>query len=158
MRRTYVVLAGLLALAGLTVTIVASAQGRTTLVARMNGDKEVSSEGEKGVGDEDGFGGARINLRPADGQVCFRLSWNNISAPTMAHIHEGGPNEAGPAIVTLFQSEDPLPSTIATVKGCVDDVAQDVINAIKNDPKGHYVNVHNTDFPGGAIRGQLRKG
>jgi hypothetical protein len=29
--------------------------------------------------------------------------------------------------------------------------------AIAADPRGYYVNVHNLEFPGGAIRGQLRR-
>jgi hypothetical protein len=26
------------------------------------------------------------------------------------------------------------------------------------NPAGYYVNIHNADFPGGAVRGQLAKG
>jgi hypothetical protein len=158
MRRLSIVLAALLALGAFAFALTANAQRRgSTLVARMNGEKEVSSEGEKGVGDDDGFGNARVQLHRTEGRVCFRLSWTNISAPTMAHIHDGNADEAGPVVVTLFQSENPLPATISTVKGCASDVTQETIDAIRADPSEFYVNVHNADFPGGAIRGQLRR-
>jgi hypothetical protein len=29
------------------------------------------------------------------------------------------------------------------------------IKAIKKNPSGYYVNIHTSDFPAGAIRGQL---
>lgn len=157
MRKIQVGVAVLAVAASVMMAIAASAQGQTTLVTKMNGAKEVSSEGEKGVGDTDGRGSARIQLKRSASQVCFRLNWSNIGAPSAAHIHDGGPDEAGPVVVTLFAGDNALPATISSVRGCASDVGQDVITAIKNDPKGHYVNVHNADFPGGAIRGQLRK-
>jgi hypothetical protein len=157
MRKMQMGIAILAVVASIATAVGASAQGQTTLIARMNGAKEVSSEGEKGVGDPDGRGFAKIRLDRSASQVCFRLSWSNIGSPSAAHIHDGGPDEAGPVVVTLFSGESPLPATISGVKGCSGDVGQDVITAIKNDPAGHYVNVHNAEYPGGAIRGQLRK-
>ncbi len=38
--------------------------------------------------------------------------------------------------------------------GCV-SASADVIAAIRANPSNYYVNVHTTDFPDGAIRGQL---
>jgi hypothetical protein len=38
--------------------------------------------------------------------------------------------------------------------GCV-SAARDLIKTIRMNPSNYYVNVHTTDFPDGAIRGQL---
>ena len=157
MRKIQTGVAALTVGASIFLAIAANAQGETRLIARMNGAKEVSSEGEKGVGDPDGRGRATIKLQRSASRVCFNLSWENIGAPGAAHIHDGSADEAGPVVVTLFASESPLPGTISGVRGCASDVDQAVITAIKNDPAGHYVNVHNGEYPGGAIRGQLRK-
>src|SRR5918998_1464571 len=69
-----------------------SSKGSKALFAVLTGKKEVSSTGEKGVGDPNGrgtFGGM------FDGNVlCYGLTVKNIEDPTAAHIHEGSPNEA----------------------------------------------------------------
>lgn len=158
MKRFGIALLAAVVLVGVVSAYTGSAaQGYPVLVAAMNGDKEVSSEGEQGVGDQDGTGSARITLKSDMAEVCFRLRWRNIAAPTMAHVHEGGPNQSGPPVVTLFAQDNPLPATLLSVGGCVDDVDAALINRIRRNPDDFYVNVHNSDFPGGAIRGQLRK-
>jgi len=118
--------------------------------ANLNGAKEVP-----GPGDPDGKGKARVNLHAAKGKVCFRLSWQDIGAPNAAHIHEGGSDVAGPVVVGLFVSESPLPDTISEVKGCVEDVDSELVADIVRHPRDYYVNIHNPEFPAGAIRGQL---
>ena len=157
-----VLLAGSL-LAGAGWMLVAEAAPRV-LVANMNGEKEVSPEGERGAGDPDGTGRAVIRVFRADNRVCFNLGWNNIDPPTMSHIHSGDANSTGPPVVTLFDTGDEtaegdqdLPATLSGVRGCMNDVSPDVIRSIVRNPNGHYVNVHNDEYPGGAIRGQLRR-
>lgn len=120
-----------------------------TLGTHMNGAKEISASGEKHVGDSDGQGDARITIDPATNEVCFELTWANISEPVMAaHIHVGGKRVAGPIVVTLISS----PTSGGAASGCVTD---DDADAILAEPSDYYVNVHTSDFPAGAIRGQL---
>jgi hypothetical protein len=49
------------------------------------------------------------------------------------------------------------PST-GTSTGCVDNVSVALIKELRQTPEKFYVNVHNAEFPNGAIRGQLGKG
>ncbi|MFN2488732.1 MAG: CHRD domain-containing protein [Actinomycetota bacterium] len=138
------------------------------LRANLTGENEVPGPGAPGGAS----GVARVEVKPQKGMVCFKLRWEEISAPTAAHIHAGGADVAGPVVVTLFMtSEAPdqpptLPETITAVEGCSDMVAipegasfdsttQLLLN-IKRNPGDYYVNVHNLDFPAGAIRGQLK--
>lgn len=150
MRTRKLVLLALVCLVAVTAALMTtgvSGASSTELSARLTGDTEVP-----GPGDEDGRGRAQIRL--GEDEVCFRLSWENIAAPTMAHIHVGEAGVAGPIVVGLFMDDDPLPDTIDRVGGCAPaDPA--VIDAIEADPSGYYVNIHNVDFPAGAIRGQL---
>jgi CHRD domain len=76
---------------------------------------------------------------------------SNIAPATAAHIHEAPVGKAGDAVVTLSP-----PPTEGSSKNCV-NVDKDLIKRIRQNPENFYVNVHNADFPDGAIRGQLSK-
>ena len=67
------------------------------------------------------------------------------------HIHKAPAGANGPIVVGLLPAGKP---TAPTESGCV---AADrmLILQIMRDPEAYYVNVHTTQFPGGAIRGQL---
>jgi hypothetical protein len=142
-----------LALALLLVTVgaiaaSASAGGSGPVVltaSRMTGEQEVP-----GPGDADGIGRARITLYTDLDIVCWRIRVAHIDLPgTAAHIHEGEAGVGGGIVVTLA-APDPSGSS----QGCsAADPA--TIDAIVADPAGYYVNVHNTPYPAGAIRGQL---
>jgi CHRD domain-containing protein len=140
------VAAALVVTGGLSFAGVSGDDG-DRLVAELSGAEEVP-----GPGDEDGTGRAKVTL--GEDEACFKIRWEDIGAPTAAHIHEGEEGVAGPIVVPLFVGTSPLPDTITKVAGCAPaDPA--VIDAIEDDPGAYYVNVHNADFPGGAIRGQL---
>ena len=156
MTKRVIALAALTALLGLGLFGIAQAR-HGVLVTDMDGAQEINSEtGEGGAGDADGTGFSKIRLLPDSDQVCFRLKWSNIGSPTAAHIHEADKGSNGGVVVALFAGENPLPDTISAVNGCAGGVADDLSQRIRENPKGFYVNVHNQEFPGGAIRGQLK--
>lgn len=124
---------------------VASDGGRK-IQTTLSGAAEVP-----GPGDTDGSGTAAITVNPGQSKVCYKLSVANIAVATMAHIHEGGRTVAGPVKVTLGK-----PNASGTSSGCV-TVARSLALDILKRPADYYVNVHNAQFPGGAVRGQLAK-
>lgn len=103
-----------------------------------------------GPGDTDGAGTAEITVNAGQNQVCYKLAVTNIAPATMAHIHEGASTVAGPVKVTLG-----APAT-GMSEGCV-KVDRALALEILKRPADYYVNVHNAEFPGGAVRGQLAK-
>lgn len=118
----------------------------TTYKASLTGATEVP-----GPGDPDGSGLVEISIvDEVVDQVCYEMTVSGIAPATAAHIHRGEAGESGPPVVTL---EAP---TSGEVSGCA-SASDAVIDAIKTYPGGYYVNVHNADFPAGAIRGQLRR-
>jgi hypothetical protein len=102
--------------------------------------------------DLDGTG--RVIVRIQGAQMCFLIQWKNIVTPLVGHIHAGGPGVNGPVVVGFWSGQ--LPSTITGITGCVTSTAA-TLAAIVAKPSAYYANVHNTPFPGGAIRGQLRR-
>jgi len=124
--------------------------GNAVLFAQLSGRNEISTTGERGAGDPDGFGSASFTF---DGdQLCFGITVGNLDAPGAAHIHRGGKSENGPVVVPLTQ---PTAGDPGASSGCV-TVAADLAAEIQANPRGFYANVHTSAFGGGAVRGQLK--
>jgi hypothetical protein len=104
-----------------------------------------------GPGDPDGVGGATVTLNTTTGQVCTNIGVARIAPATAAHIHRGTADVAGPVVVDFTGLLIP---GLSVATGCV--MANPMLVAeIAANPSGFYVNVHNADFPNGAVRGQL---
>jgi hypothetical protein len=150
------VLAGVLAVSAI---VPATAGGGTRAprgVAFVTLETTLSGAAEApGPGDADGAGVAQVNLTKA-GAVCFAIAVDGITLPaTAAHIHVAPVGVPGPIVVTLAPPQ-PFGSGVAGASaGCVTDVPNAVLGAISSQPDQYYVNVHNADFPAGAVRGQL---
>jgi CHRD domain len=99
---------------------------------------------EPGGGDTDGSGAFSAEVDAQAGDFCYTLSADNIAKATMAHVHSGAAGANGPPVAKLDLGSDL----------CI-AVEPDVLKAIVAAPGNYYVNVHNAEFPGGAVRGQL---
>jgi hypothetical protein len=142
---------GLIALAAMAFAAPAGASAKAgqEVTAKLTGKAEVP-----GPGDKNGKGAITVNLKANKERVCFQLEISNLDGAMAGHIHKGGPEDAGPVKVTLFEEETPLDGTGA-YEGCVDGVKSKLIKRIGAAPEKFYVNIHNEEFPDGAIRGQL---
>lgn len=112
-----------------------------TKTIKMTGGAEAP-----GPGDTDGSGTAKLTFNHDKGEVCYTVTTKNIQTVTAAHIHSGAAGQSGPPKVTFT----------SPTKGCT-SVEKDVMDDIMKNPASYYVNVHNAEFPNGALRGQLGK-
>lgn len=96
--------------------------------------------------------GGSFSYTVEGGELCYSLTARDLSAPaTAAHIHLAPRNVAGPVAVPLQVGN----GTDWTVEACATP-SPAILAAIAASPGAYYVNVHNADFPGGEIRGQLK--
>ncbi len=135
----------------------------TVLSASLTGKQEVPKKG-----DSDGRG--QIHVFGVDGDpktLCYVLTVDKIKLSAVGvagHIHKGAKGKNGPVVVNLAGPGDgdaadcltegekvgPNKDVDAFLEGVT---AQDVLK----NPKKFYVNVHNKQYPNGAVRGQLAK-
>lgn len=133
----------LVVLLATALAVSAAAIGGRPLSAELTGAAEVP------VGaDPDGSGSAHVTVNPGVGEVCYSLEVADIEPARAAHIHVGAAGVNGPVVVGLAAPSD------GSSSGCV-AVDRDLALALIQDPSGYYVNVHNAEYPAGAVRGQL---
>jgi hypothetical protein len=111
-------------------------------VAHMTGDQETPHKG-----DPDGRGRADIAVDTTRGDLCYEITYDKINHPDKGHIHRGTAGQSGPVVVDM----DPK-------KGaqCVKP-SEALMEEIKSNPSGFYVNLHSPDYPNGSIRGQVER-
>lgn len=139
MRKLFVLMVVLVMAA---IALPAAAAGRP-LSATLTGAAEV------GPGDPDGSGSAWVTINQGLDEVCFAIDVADVEPILAAHIHAAPASVNGPVVVNFNVAANGL-------SGCV-PVEKDLAKAIRQNPDQYYVNVHNADYPGGALRGQLEK-
>ncbi|NNC91493.1 MAG: CHRD domain-containing protein [Acidimicrobiia bacterium] len=141
-KRTGLIMA-VVAVVVLALALPALAGGRP-LSASLTGAAEVPNPG-----DPDGSGTMELTLNQGQGEICFDLEVADVAPLTAAHIHVGEAGSNGGVVVNFNIAVNGL-------EGCV-DVGKALVKEIRQNPGGYYINVHNGDFPAGALRGQLEK-
>ena len=119
--------------------------GGRPLSAELTGGAEVPKPG-----DLDGSGTANVRVNPGQECLSYDLDVKDIEPAKAAHIHEAPAGKAGPVVEEL---EAPTDGSSSGTNSIDREEAKDIVK----NPEEYYVNVHNEEFPGGALRGQLSK-
>ena len=122
-----------------------------TFELSLSGADEVCAADQK-CGDPDGSGAASVDINSDQNELCYDITLSGISGVTAAHIHEGASGEPGDVVLNLEWA-----GTDTEGEACLDGVDEGVLERISKDPVNHYVNVHTSEFPDGAVRGQLKE-
>jgi len=136
MRRFFILLIAVVAVVALAVP----ASAAPGFVVHLDGAQEVDG------GDPDGAGVAKLRFE-RDGTVCFDIDVTGVEPIAAGHIHAAPAGVNGSVVIGFDIAENGL-------SGCV-TADPNLLRAIRRTPSDYYVNLHNADYPGGALRGQL---
>ena len=140
----------ILTLGGLASTARASLV-KQRYVVMMDGTSQVPSTPTNATGTET----IVVNARTMT--VCARIKVTGLPLPTtFAHLHQAPAGMNGP-VVAQFKPPVGMKSnsTTGSSRSCASGVSPSLISGLLSNPSGYYVNIHTTNFPSGAIRGQL---
>ncbi len=148
---------------GGVATIAYAGHTNTLLESSLKGKNEVGPPGSsRNVGDPNGEGDNYVFGIDGDPTtLCYVVTVEKIAPATAAHIHQGKKGTNGPVVANLAAPADGNAADCLTEgepgKFVVDanGVLLATVAQILAKPKDYYVNVHNAEYPGGAIRGQL---
>jgi hypothetical protein len=140
----------------------------TVLEAELNGREEVrdGSNSRAIVGDPNGR--AKAYVFGIDGDpttLCYLIADVTKIAELeqapgngrAAHIHFGAPGTNGPVVANLAWPQDGQAADCLTEgePGKFPTGEAGIVQMILQNPQAFYVNIHNSVYPGGALRGQL---
>ena len=94
-------------------------------------------------GDPDGYGNATLSIDDQTLTASWNFSVYNIEPITAAHIHVGAAGTNG-GVVVDFSGQ---------LSGA--NLSDSDLAAVLLNPSNYYINLHNSVYPSGAIRGQL---
>ncbi len=166
----------------LTVVPAQAAHEGTQVAGSLNGRNEVANDAKDNriVGDPNGRGDVVVyspSTPTPNSLLCMEVAYDKLAEVTGVHVHFGKAGANGPVVanftnVLVFDEEhgyfegcvDMANSTYGTAalpagNGRTDltagQRAASITANLASPADEFYVNVHTTEFPGGAIRGQI---
>ena len=147
-----------------TLLVLSSSLRAASITFSINatGAKEVNAAGVPDQGDPDGSAIGTLLLDNGTGSgttglAVFNLNLSNLDPATVDltghHIHQAPATTTG-SIVVNFGDPDAIRSG-TTLTGTITGLPAATITAIFANPSGFYYNLHNAQFPAGAVRDQL---
>jgi hypothetical protein len=147
----------------------------SAFVVEATPQEVVAMDGSVGVDNAFARGTFNLKLNSDMDVICYSIRLQGVTPPYMSpartstHIHEAAAGQSGPPRIVF---PDPLSSTdtgLRTSTGCLqgpfttgvtgnggsDTGAGFTVAELEASPSDYYVDVHTTQFAGGAVRGQL---
>ncbi len=75
------------------------------------------------------------------------MGYDGVARPAAAHVHRGGPGQAGPPVIDLHPEMN-------GDEGCV-GADPTALRHLRDHPESFYLNLHTPEYPEGALRGQV---
>ncbi|WP_160352119.1 CHRD domain-containing protein [Sphingorhabdus profundilacus] len=114
--------------------------------ASLSGREVVTS-----TGDRDGSAQAEVSIANTLDQICYDINKiNNIADITSVSINRGLRGQTGPAVLTFSRANE------GGWKNCVKR-SEWLEDSLEWKPGNYYIQISTTEFPQGAIRGQLTR-
>ncbi len=138
----------------------------TVLLAELDGREEVGTAAPAMAGAPEARGQAYVfGIDGSTTTLCYTLvGLKKVGELNMApgngraaHIHEGARGSNGPVVANLAWPQDGQAGDCLTeaTAGKFPTSEAGIVQRILKNPQNFYVNVHNAEHPGGALRGQL---
>ncbi|GAB5506183.1 MAG: CHRD domain-containing protein [Rhizobiaceae bacterium] len=128
--------------------LVALVQG-AAFAEMLELETQLSGANEVPPNDSGASGSAQATLDTETGKLTYKIMFEDLSGPVMgAHLH-GPVGESGNAgILVPFESgESPIEGEVQLSETQIGDVTGGL----------SYVNIHTEQYPGGELRGQLKR-
>src|SRR5688500_12944826 len=133
------------------VVILVSIALPFSALAQSLGAVLTGAEEAPGPGDPEGFGSATVTFNAERTQITITTRVGGLSSVTAGHIHIGPDGAPGPVVVGFVSASMPFVNGQPVTLPIDPALANDILE----NPHGYYINLHNAQFPDGAIRGQL---
>lgn len=128
--------------------LLLSAAGMAAAFAGPDYRATLSGSNVPGGGDRDGWGRLRFEINQSTHRLCADLEVRSIAEVTSAQIYRGREGRVGDPVARL---ERPRDDDSYDCKQIGVELAQEIMA----NPASFYVAVNTTEYPNGAIRGQI---
>lgn len=118
--------------------------------AELSGAEVKNSKG----GDDDGLAALHVtSIEAAKGKLCFKASWTRLGAVTGLYVYEGPQGATGKQVAKLLG-----PTTGTAASTCATGIATTILGKIEANPTAYFAAITTSEYPAGAVRGQLKGG
>ena len=127
----------------------------------LSGGYVVSPQGKANAGDPDGRGTAAFSVeegRQGSIKICYIIRVDDIGTPTAVQLRFAGYGQNGPILLKLKPPKSGTNGSSSECRTFVRGVRSALVNRLFRlffNPLGFYINVQTSEFPNGALRGQI---